>query len=295
MAHPIINNVSVEVRNNLISYIVTGLLTLLVSNFFIYYIVLSSSLSLFIFLFFLILGFIYLLYGYIVRNSRNNNFHNLYLRSWVSAFLTLLIIFWINFFAVKDKIDYAKTDIDMLQNIPTNNVSAVIKNNWTFFLDKKPQVNHPYMGVLSFGKFQTDTRFLIEMEGTLEWQSQLWIVLLRDGKMPTEYIELLASTTTGNIALNNVDGKRKNNIEKESVKIYESQKFKLFMDYRKYDNEACIYYNSIYSELFNKKCINLPKNVNLKFVWFKMVDDDIDNNNLKVPEISKFIVYSLRF
>lgn len=295
MTHTIIKTIIAEIRNHIVGYIISAVFIFVVSNLFIYYIVVTSHIWLFVFLCILLFSAVYLVLSYFLINLRNKYFHNLYIRFFASGSITLFFIFLLNFFLVVDKIDYAKTDIDLLQNIPRNNVSAIIKNNWTFFLDKRPQVNHPYMGVLSFGKFQNDKRFLIEMEGVLEGEGQLWIVLLKDGKMPTEYIELLASTTADNIALNNVDGKNKNNIEKESVKIYESKKFKLFMDYRKYDNEACIYYNSVYSELFNKKCINLPKNVNLKFVGFKMVDDNIENNNLKVPEISKFIVYSLRF
>jgi hypothetical protein len=113
--------------------------------------------------------------------------------------------------------------------------------------------------------------------------------------MPTEYIELLASTTKDSVSLNNVDGKNKYPISGERVPIYEQREFKLFIDYRKNENRACIYYNSIYSKLFNETCVDLPDNINLQYVGFKMVDDDIDNNNLKVPEISKFVVYSLRF
>lgn len=282
---------------NIVSSIISIVMTALLSYFFVYYIILTSSFWFFFFIIIVLSILIYVLIQLIVQHFHlQSNYFNKYiiwLFSWVISWILLSL--FTNYFLITDKIDYYNSEVSFIQNLPNKNITAIEKRNNLFILSKTPQTYHPYMGVISFGKFSTDKRFLIEMEWTLRGESELWIVFLKDGKMPTEYIELLASTTKDTIALNDVDGKWKHNITKETPRIYEDRKFKLYVDYQKSENKACIYYNSIYTPLFNERCVNTPSNLDIKFVWFKIVDSDVSNNNLKVPEISKFIAYSLRF
>jgi hypothetical protein len=61
-----------------------------------------------------------------------------------------LFTLFVNLILVSDKVDYYSYGINFIQNIPKKNITAIEKKNGKFILNKVPQINHPYMGILPF-------------------------------------------------------------------------------------------------------------------------------------------------
>lgn len=280
----LIHNIKKELIFDWIKRVVEILVWFLLSYYWLYFVIILWNFYAIFSVIIIIIGITYFLlrkYGIGLHKTYKIGLYVLV------PFITIICLYYI-FIEQKTVHDL---NIRYIHNKAVAKESAITQNNIWYTLNKNPVEKHPYIGIFSIGELANQNKIYVTMKWKLNGPSWLGIVFTNKETFPTEYIELKASISNGSkLWLNLIDGKSVTPLLSQNGEIYEWKDFEIGLSFDKKKNEVCIYQG-----LFSRNCKNIPNTTTFNYLWFKLTDDDIWNNNPYVPEMKEFKIYTPRY